>query len=59
MNPNASVTLQDIRNQRSKHLVLLDDSLPVIQALIRDLDNKFAYHEVINEHHYLVAILLF
>ena len=59
MNPNASVTLQDIRNQRSKHSALLDGGLPVIQALIRDLDNKFTYHEVINEHHHLVAILLF
>ena len=59
MNPNASVTLQDIRNQRYKHSALLDGGLPAIQALIRGLDNVFTHHEVINEHHHLVAILLF
>ncbi|KIX02559.1 uncharacterized protein Z518_03471 [Rhinocladiella mackenziei CBS 650.93] len=59
MNPTTPITLQDVRNQRYRYSAVLDEGLPAIQALIRDLDGAFAHQEVLDEYNHLVHILFF
>lgn len=58
-NPDAGITLKDIRNARSKHASLMNGGLPAIQALIQGLENQFAHQEVVDSDNHLVHLLLF
>lgn len=59
MYPNSTMTIQDVRNQRYRHSVILDEGLPAIQALFRSLGDKFTYQEVIDEERRLVHLVIF
>lgn len=57
--PETTITLSDVRNERSKIRALMDEGLPVVQALIRSLGTEFAYQYVLDKQHRLVHLLFF